>query len=47
MKEKINHKGWIKALLSFFLLFIPQTLGVLVLIFLVMILPKFLVLILI
>lgn len=33
MKEKINHKGWIKALLSFFLLFIPQTLGVLVLIF--------------
>ena len=33
MKENINHKGWIKALLSFFLLFIPELLSVLVLLF--------------
>ena len=31
MKKTINHNGWIKAFLSFFLLFIPQVLGAIVL----------------
>ena len=31
MKNIKNHNGWIKSLLAFFLLFIPQTLGVVIL----------------
>ena len=31
MKKITNHNGWIKALLSFFLIFIPQILGTAVL----------------